>query len=155
MWRHLYSQPDTASGGWPTPSLNTVGWRLIDTMVKVPLFAAAALLLAVSLPAPAPVHADPPLYPPRYGSNGIFGVGPQSRDQVTAFIPPGRYRADVAPGWFNGPGFWMRCSGIPCGPNYPDHVIATGDTTPDGAPVDLLPTDTAVFLFMATLTFVG
>jgi hypothetical protein len=129
------------------------GRRLIDVMVKVPLYAAAALLLAVSLP--APTYADPPVYPPRYGSNGVFGVGPQSRAQLTAFIPPGRYRADVAPGYFNGPGVWMRCSGIPCGPNYPDHIIASGDTAPDGAPVDLLPSDTAVYLFMATLTFVG
>jgi hypothetical protein len=122
-------------------------------MLKVRLSAAAALLLVATPSAVA--SADPPMYPPRYGSNGIFGVGAQSRDQLTAFIPPGRYSADVAPGYFDGPGSWIRCSAVPCGPNYPDHIIASGNTAPDSPAVVLLPSDTAVYLFMTTLTFLG
>jgi len=122
-------------------------------MAKFPLVAASVLTAGMTL---APMaHADPPVYPPRYGSSGVYGVGTQDRDGVTAFIPPGRYRADEAPGIFKAPGFWLRCSDFPCGPTYPTHIIGNGDVTPDGPIVDILPTDTAVYLFNTTLTFIG
>jgi hypothetical protein len=122
-------------------------------MAKFPLIAIGALLAGAALAAPA--HADPPIYPPSYGSNGVYGVGPQTRDGLTAFIPPGRYRADQSPGFFKAAGFWLRCNDIPCAPTYPAHIIATGDAAQDSPIVDILPTDTAVYLFNETLTFVG
>jgi hypothetical protein len=122
-------------------------------MAKFPLIAAITLLLCLALAVPA--NADPTIYPPSYGSSGVYGVGTQNRDGLTAFIPPGRYRADEAPGIFKAPGFWLRCNDIPCAPTYPGHIIATGDASQDGPLVDILPTDTAVYLFNVTLTFVG
>ena len=59
-------------------------------MLKFPLPAACALLAAVAVVVPA--HADRPVYPPSYGSSGVFGVGTQTRDGLTAFIPPGLRR---------------------------------------------------------------
>lgn len=122
-------------------------------MLKFSLIAASVLTAGVTLAALA--HADPPVYPPRYGSNGVFGVGTQTRDGVTAFIPPGRYRTDLAPGIFKAPGFWLRCNDLPCGPTYPAHIIGNGDVSQDNPFVDILPTDTAVYLFNTTLTFAG
>lgn len=122
-------------------------------MLKFALPAACALLAVVGFAGPA--HADPPIYPPSYGSSGVFGVGNQTRDGLTAFIPPGRYRADEAPGPFKAPGFWLRCNDLPCAPTYPGHIIATGNASQDSPLVDILPTDTAVYLFNVTLTFVG
>jgi hypothetical protein len=127
--------------------------QLEGIMAKFPLVAIGALLAGAALPAPA--HADPPIYPPSYGSSGVYGVGTQTRDGVTAFIPPGRYRADEAPGIFKALGFWLRCNDIPCAPTYPGHIIATGDVAQDSPLVDILPTDTAVYLYNVTLTFVG
>ena len=84
-------------------------------MVRLPLIAASTLLVGVALAAPA--HADPPLstiYPPSYGSSGVYAVGAQTRDALTASIPPGHYRVEEAPGIFKAPGFWLRCNDIPC-----------------------------------------
>ncbi len=120
-------------------------------MVKFPLVAAGALVATAVLSAPA--NADPPVYPPSYGSNGMFAVGTQSRDGWTAFIPPGRYLLDEAPGIFKAPGFWLRCSAMPCTPTYPGHIIGTGDVSQGF--VDILPSDAAVYLFNVTLTFAG
>lgn len=123
--------------------------------------AAGALLAglfggAVSAP---PAHADPTIYPPSYGSNGLFGVGDQSREGLTASIPPGRYRVDQAPSmppYQSAPGFWLRCSNVPCNPGHPGHIIASGDAIRDHSThMEILPTDTAVFLANVTLTFVG
>lgn len=122
-------------------------------MPKFALPAACALLAAFG--AAVPAHADPPVYPPSYGSSGVYGVGTRTRDGVTAFIPPGRYQTEEAPGPFNAPGFWLRCNDLPCAPTYPAHIIATGSASPDNPPVEILPTDTAVYLFSVTLTRVG
>jgi hypothetical protein len=122
-------------------------------MRKFTLVAASTLLAGVALAGPA--NADPPIYPPSYGSSGVYGVGTQNRDGLTAFIPSGRYRAEGAPGIFKAPGFWLRCNDLPCAPTYPAHIIASGDVSQDGPLVDILPTDTAVYLFNVTLTFVG
>lgn len=122
-------------------------------MVKVVVIAAGALLMGAGLNAPA--NADSPIYPPRYGSSGVYGVGAHEREGLTASIPPGRYRPDGAPGIFKDPGFWLRCNDLPCAPTYPAHIIATGDASPDSPLVEILPTDTAVYLYNTTLTFVG
>ena len=122
-------------------------------MAKCPLIAAITLLACVALAVTA--HADPPIYPPSYGSSGVYGVGTQTRDGLTAFIPPGRYRAEEAPGIFKAPGFWLRCNDIPCAPTYPAHIIASGEVSQDSPLVEIPPTDTAVYLFNVTLTFVG
>ena len=121
-------------------------------MLKFPLIAASTLA-GVILAAPA--HADPSVYPPSYGSSGVFGVGNQTRDGLTAFIPPGRDRASEAPGIFKAPGFWLRCNDLPCTPTYPAHIIGTGDASQDSPLVEILPSDTAVYLFNVTLTFVS
>jgi hypothetical protein len=121
-------------------------------MLRFSLTAASVVLATVGLAASA--QADPPTYPPRYGSSGTFGVGTQKRDGLTAFIPPGHYRVDEAPGIFKAPGFWLRCNGIPCTPTYPGHIIATGGPG-DDALMEILPSDTAVYLFNVTLTFAG
>jgi hypothetical protein len=123
-------------------------------MLKLALIATGGVLACVVA---APAHADPPIYPPRYGSNGTFGVGTVPRDGVTAFIPPGHYTVEQSPEpWFRpkAPGFWLRCNGIPCTPTHPEHIIGNGDM-PDASVVDILPTDTAVYLFNVTLTFAG
>jgi hypothetical protein len=104
------------------------------------------LLAGAALPTSA--HADPP----SYGSNGVFVVGTQTTDWPTAFIPPGRYRVDQAPGFFSAPGFWQRCSNLPCGPTYTDHIIATGFPSQDSTLMEILPNDTAVYLYNVTLT---
>ena len=122
-------------------------------MAKFPFIAAITLILCVVLAVPG--HADPLTYPPSYGSNGTYGVGTQTRDGLTAFIPAGRYRADEAPGIFKAPGFWLRCNDIPCAPTYPAHIIGTGDVSQDNPFVEILPTDTAVYLFNVTFTFAG
>ena len=100
-----------------------------------------------------PVHADPPIYPPSYGSSGVYAVGAQTREGLTASIPPGHYRVEEAPGIFKAPGFWLRCNDIPCATTHPAHIISSGDT--DNPLMEILPTDTAVYLFNTTLTFVG
>jgi hypothetical protein len=46
-------------------------------MLKFPLPAVCALLAAAGVAVPA--HADPPIYPPNYGSSGVYGVGTQTR----------------------------------------------------------------------------
>ena len=120
-------------------------------MVKLPQIATGALLLGGILAPPA--NADPPILPPSYGSSGTFAVGTQTRDGVTAFIPPGHYRVEEAPGIFKAPGFWLRCSDVPCYPTNPSHIIASGDVS-QGL-MEILPTDAAVYLFNVTLTFVG
>jgi hypothetical protein len=117
-------------------------------MLKFSLTAASAVLAAVVLAASA--QADPP----RYGSSGTFGVNGQKRDELTAFIPPGHYRVDEAPGIFKAPGFWLRCNDIPCTTTYPGHIIATGGPG-DDAIMEILPSDTAVYLFNVTLTSLG
>jgi hypothetical protein len=122
-------------------------------MAKFCPIAAITLIACVALAVPG--HADPLNYPPSYGSNGTYGVGTKTRDGLTAFIPPGRYRADEAPGIFKAPGFWLRCNAIPCAPTYPAHIIATGDVSQDSPFVEILPTDTAVYLSNVTLTFTG
>jgi hypothetical protein len=122
-------------------------------MAKRALIAAITVLACFARAVPA--HADPPIYPPSYGSSGVYGVGTQTRDGLTAFIPPGRYRAEEAPGIFKAPGFWLRCNDIPCAPTYPAHIIARGDVSEDRPLAEILPTDTAVYLFNVTLTFVG
>ena len=121
-------------------------------MLKFSLTAASAALAAMMLAASA--QADPPVLPPRYGSSGTFGVNGQKRDELTAFIPPGHYRVAEAPGIFKAPGFWLRCNDIPCTPTYPGHIIATGGPG-DDAIMEILPSDTAVYLFNVTLTFLG
>lgn len=122
-------------------------------MAKCALIAAITVLGCFAVAVPA--HAGPPIYPPSYGSNGSYVVGTQTRDGLTASIPPGRYQAEEAPGIFKAPGFWLRCNDIPCAPTYPAHIIARGDVSQDSPPVEILPTDTAVYLFNVTLTFVG
>jgi len=49
----------------------------------------------------------------------------------------------------------LRCNDLPCTPTYPAHIIATGSASQDSPLVEILPTDTAVYLFNVTLTFVG
>ncbi|HZQ30450.1 MAG TPA: hypothetical protein VFB19_01795 [Mycobacterium sp.] len=121
-------------------------------MLKLPLIGVGAVLVGVAVALPA--HADPPIYPPSYGSSGTFAVGTQARDGATAFIPPGRYNVEEAPGPFKAPGFWLRCRGIPCTPTHPENIIATGNGR-DVPTVQILPSDTAVYLFNQTLTFAG
>jgi hypothetical protein len=121
-------------------------------MVKFSLAGASVALAAVILAASA--NADPPPYPPRYGSSGTFGVLGQKRDELTSYIPPGHYRVQEAPGIFKAPGFWLRCNDIPCTPTNPGHIIATGEPG-DDAIMEILPSDTAVYLFNVTLNFLG
>jgi len=121
-------------------------------MLKFPLIVAGALVACAGLAAPA--QADPVIYPPSYGSSGVYAVGGQTVDGLTASIPPGHYRVQPAPGIFKAPGFWLRCSGVPCTPTHPEHIIGSGDL-PESTLMEILPTDTAVYLFNTTLTFVG
>jgi hypothetical protein len=114
---------------------------------------AALLMLAPT------ATADDPVYPPSYGSNGVFGVGVDNPDpRATAVIPPGTYRVDQAPSmqpYQSAPGFWYRCDDFPCGPGYPS-VIGTGAAQRDTATVmQILPTDVAVTLHNVTLTRIG
>jgi hypothetical protein len=139
-------------------NVNTVGTHEPDNYTKAPhklaLIVASAVLAGVGLAASA--RADPTIYPPSYGSNGVFAVGTQTGDGLTAFIPPGRYRVDQAPGFFSAPGFWQRCNGLPCAPTYPDHNIGTGFASrQDSTLMDILPSDTAVYLYEVTLTSAG
>ena len=121
-------------------------------MLKFPLVTAGLVFAVIA--APVPAHADP-VYPPSYGSNGTFAVGTQTRDGLSSFIPPGRYQVEEAPGIFKAPGFWLRCSAVPCHPTYPGHIIAHGAPSEGATLVELLPTDTAVYLFNVTLNFAG
>ncbi len=121
-------------------------------MRKSTLIVAGLLLAAAGFAAPA--QADPVIYPPSYGSSGAYAVGGHAVDGLTASIPPGHYRVDAAPGIFKAPGFWLRCSDIPCAPTHPENIIGNGDL-PDSTLMEILPTDTAVYLFNTTLTFLG
>ena len=118
------------------------------------VFATCALLTLAGLGVPAQATAG------TFGSNGVFGVDPE-KDQgwVTAFVPPGRYRVDQAPSMFpyqSAPGFWLRCNNYLCAPNYPGHIIASGQAIRDVPTfMDVLPSDVAVQLANVTLTTVG
>ena len=119
---------------------------------KPAVFAACALLASVSMAAPASAGA--------YGSNGVFGVDPtQGGGWVTAYIPPGRYRVDQAPSMYpyqSAAGFWLRCNNYLCAPNYPGHIIASGEAIRDVPTfMDVLPSDVAVSLNNVTLTTAG
>lgn len=118
----------------------------------------AACALAVGVAAAMPAGADP-AYPPSYGSNGVFGVGDQNRDGVTAYIPAGRYRVDQSPSMYpyeSAPGFWQRCSALPCASTYPQNIVATGYAQRQTSTfMDILPTDAAVHLYNVTLTVAG
>lgn len=71
---------------------------------------------------------------------GTFSVGSSPSGGLLASIPPGRYRAvPVTAG-----GFVMRCSALPCTPNYPQNVVATEWVVSETV-LDLEPTDAAVF----------
>lgn len=116
--------------------------------------AAGAELVGLGVAAPA--HADPP----SYGSNGVFGVGNQpTNGWATASIPPGRYRVDQSPSMYpyqSPPGFWLRCSNLPCAESFPGHIIASGNAVRDQSTfVDILPSDVAVSLNNVTLTIAG
>ncbi|MBV8964933.1 MAG: hypothetical protein JO191_02020 [Mycobacteriaceae bacterium] len=111
--------------------------------------------MGTALALAAPAHADPPIYPPSYGSSGVYGVGTRAQDGLTAFIPPGIYRVDEAPGIFKAPGFWLRCNATPCAPTFPGHIIARGDVSQDTSLVGIPPTDAAVYLYNVTLTVVS
>jgi len=120
---------------------------------RLAVITACALSAGISV---VPVaHADP-AYPPSYGSNGVFGVGNENRDGVTAYIPPGRYRVDQSPSMYpyeSAPGFWQRCSALPCASTYPQNIVATGYAQRQTSTfMDILPTDVAVHLYNVTLT---
>lgn len=121
-------------------------------MRRIPLTVAVSLLAAAGFAAPA--NADPVIYPPSYGSNGAYAVGGHVVEALTASIPPGHYRVEQAPGVFQAPGFWLRCSGVPCAPTHPENIIGSGDL-PDSTLMEILPSDTAVYLFNTTLRFLG
>ena len=121
-------------------------------MGRIPLAVAVPLVAAAGLAAPA--NADPVIYPPSYGSNGVYAVGGHDVEGLTASIPPGHYRVAPAPGIFKAPGFWLRCSGVPCAPTHPENIVGNGDL-PDSTLMEILPSDTAVYLFNTTLTFLG
>ncbi|MDY6995868.1 MAG: hypothetical protein SW019_04690 [Actinomycetota bacterium] len=111
---------------------------------------AAGVLAALSAAAPAAAV-------PVYGSNGVFGVTTQPRDDwATAYIPPGRYRVDQSPSmqpYQSPPGFWLRCSDFPCAGTAPANIITTGAAERDTATfVEILPSDVAVALHNVTLT---
>lgn len=94
---------------------------------------------------------------PSYGSNGVFGITTQPReDWTTTFIPPGRYRVDQSPSmqpYQSPPGFWLRCDNFPCAGTSPGNIVATGDALRDAPTfVDILPTDVAIALHNVTLT---
>ena len=115
------------------------------------VLAACALLAAAAVVAPASAHAG------TYGSNGVFGVhADQGEGWVTAYIPPGRYRVEGAPGvypYLSPPGFWLRCDNFLCAPNYPGNIIARGDAVRDVPTfMDVLTSDVAVALHNVTLT---
>ena len=134
--------------------VQSVKW-ICATLCSAALLAACGSGAGDGEPAPA----DPPIYPPSYGSNGVFGVVGTTDARATSHIPPGTYRVDQAPGMYPGqspPGFWVRCHDFPCGPGYPANVIATGAPAPDTAAfMQILPTDTAVALYNVTLTLAG
>jgi hypothetical protein len=120
---------------------------------QLALFAASALLAGLTLSAPAQAA-------PSYGSNGVFAVGTEPRDGwATTYIPPGRYRVDQSPSMYpylSPPGFWLRCSNLPCAGNFPGHIIGRGDALRDQPTfMDILPTDAAVSLHHVTLTRAG
>ena len=121
-------------------------------MRKLPLVVAGSLLAGAGLVAPA--QADPVIYPPSYGSSGAYAVGGHAVEGLTASIPPGHYRVEPAPGIFKAPGFWLRCSGVPCATTHPENIIGNGDL-PNSTLMEILPTDTAIYLFNTTLTFIG
>jgi hypothetical protein len=56
-------------------------------MLKLPLTVAGSLLAGAALVVPA--QADPVIYPPSYGSSGVYAVGGQIVEGLTASIPPG------------------------------------------------------------------
>jgi hypothetical protein len=129
--------------------------RSADTLhsVKPTVAVTVAGVVLVAVLA-VPAHASPP----SYGSNGVFGVATNPRDDgwVTAYIQPGHYRVDQAPSMFpyqSAPGFWYRCHNFPCSPSFPGNVIASGPAVRDAPTfMDVLPTDTAVALNNVTLT---
>lgn len=120
----------------------------------IPTAGCAGVLAATAILA-APAHADP-VYPPSYGSNGVFGVTTTADARANAHIPPGTYRVEQAPSMFpyqSAPGFWLRCNNFPCAPQYPANIIASGDADRDNPTfVTILPTDVGVSLANVTLT---
>ncbi|MGS2805315.1 hypothetical protein [Nocardia sp. MW-W600-9] len=112
-----------------------------------PARAAATTQRTITVAAPAPaVTSAPPASsaPVKRGeaswAPGTFSVGSSPSGGLLASIPPGRYRAvPVTAG-----GFVMRCSALPCTPNYPQNVVATEWVVSETV-LDLEPTDAAVF----------
>lgn len=56
---------------------------------------------------------------------GIFSVGNQPRDGLSAAIPPGRYAVRVAPGASHG--HWMVCDSAVCGPGFQENASIVGN----------------------------
>ena len=56
---------------------------------------------------------------------GIFSVGNQPRDGLSAAIPPGRYAVRVAPGARHG--HWMVCDSPFCGPGFQENAAIVGN----------------------------
>jgi len=123
---------------------------------RYPLTACGVTVLLIGVAPATPALADPPIYPPSYGSNGVFGVVGTTDARATSHIPPGTYRVDQAPSMYPGQspaGFWVLCHDFPCGPGYPANIIATGAAERDTATfMQILPTDSAVSLYNVTLT---
>lgn len=54
------------------------------------------------------------------------------------------------------PGYWQRCHNVLCAPSYPGHIIATGFAQRERSTfMEILPSDTAVYLYNVTLTVAG
>ena len=125
-----------------------------DMVRAAALVATGAVLAGVATAGAA--RADPP-GPPSYGASGTFVVSTQHREWTGGYIPPGRYQVLQDPIWTplpRAPGFWERCNDLPCSPTFPDHIIATGSPA-ESDTLDILPTDTAVYLFNTQLNVAG
>lgn len=101
-------------------------------------------------------NAESGRYAGSFHADGVFAVGDRFVSvygkQVDGQIPPGRYRVAVSRGEVHGS--WMRCRSLPCGPAYPNAVIAVDQLSARQSPglLDLDVDDVAVWLTNVSLT---
>ncbi|MGV1006878.1 MAG: hypothetical protein ACOYEV_19410 [Candidatus Nanopelagicales bacterium] len=103
-------------------------------------------------------NADNGRYARSFRADGVFAIGDRFVSvygkQVNGQIPPGRYRVELLGGEVQGS--WMRCRSLPCGPAYPNAIIAVSQlsTRQSSGLLELDADDVAVWLTNVSLTAV-
>lgn len=112
-----------------------------------PLLPPDPLLALPTSPAP---QTTTPRLASSYGPSGTYSVGVQPKGGLTDAIPPGRYRAELAPG--ETVGWWVRCSNEICGNGNANFIIDSAYVMAGVSVMEIHPTDVAVNLLNVTLT---